>query len=112
MKVNDSVTSASAAASKSVVGKGPSATTETTESARSEAASRSGSGSGETVRIDPRSSQLAAAAQVLDDTPVVDAARVAEVREAIASGRFRVDAEQTAERLVNSVRDLILTQRN
>ena len=36
-----------------------------------------------------------------------DAARVAQVREAIASGRYRVDARRIADGLLDSVRELL-----
>jgi negative regulator of flagellin synthesis FlgM len=72
-------------------------------------ASRSG---GSTVRIDPRASLLAAAETSLASVSAVDSARVEEIKRAIAEGRFEVDSRRVAERLVGSVRDLILTRSN
>lgn len=112
MKVNDSVSSSSAANPKSVVGKGPSGTSEVSRGSGPAAGRGTGSSGGSTVRIDPLSSQIAAAEQVLNDVPVVDAQKVAEVRDAIAQGRFEVNDEKVADHLIGSVKDLILTQRN
>lgn len=43
----------------------------------------------------------------LGDTQVVDAARVAEIKQAIAEGRFKVNADVVADRLLDTVRELI-----
>jgi len=65
-----------------------------------------------TVRIDPRASLLASAEASLRSAPEIDTARVEEIKRAIAEGRFEVDSRRVAERLVGSVRDLILTRSN
>ncbi len=67
---------------------------------------------GSTVRIDPRASLLASAEASLNGAPEIDSARVEEIKRAIAEGRFEVDSRRVAERLVGSVRDLILTRSN
>jgi negative regulator of flagellin synthesis FlgM len=41
------------------------------------------------------------------DTPVVDAARVAELKQAISEGRFKVNADAVADRLIDTVKELI-----
>jgi negative regulator of flagellin synthesis FlgM len=46
-----------------------------------------------------------------DDTPPVNAARVAEIRQAIAEGRFAIDPGAIADRLINSARELLQGQR-
>jgi negative regulator of flagellin synthesis FlgM len=65
----------------------------------------------DTVQIDPRASLLAAAESSLGTVPTVDTARVEAVKQAIAQGRFSINSEVIADRLLNSVKDLILTQR-
>lgn len=49
----------------------------------------------------------AAQLQSMANSPVVDAAKVAEIRQAISDGRFKVNTEVVADRLIETVRDLI-----
>ncbi len=44
---------------------------------------------------------------MLANVPVADPARVAEIRQAIAEGRFRVDSEKVADGLIESVRQML-----
>lgn len=44
---------------------------------------------------------------ILASTPVVDADRVAEIKRAIAEGRFQVNPERIADGLLQSVRDML-----
>jgi negative regulator of flagellin synthesis FlgM len=64
-----------------------------------------------TVRSDVQFSSLASHLQAIEqgfaDTPVVNAARVAELKQAIGEGRFKVDADKVADRLLRTVQDLI-----
>jgi negative regulator of flagellin synthesis FlgM len=62
---------------------------------------------GATVQISSVSSQLHAIEQGFADTPVVDSARVAELKQAISDGHFKVDAGKVADRLLSTVRELI-----
>lgn len=48
---------------------------------------------------------------VLASTPVVDVDRVAEIKRAIAEGRFQVNPERIADGLLQSVRDMLATDR-
>ncbi|MBU3694553.1 MAG: flagellar biosynthesis anti-sigma factor FlgM [Rhodocyclaceae bacterium] len=65
---------------------------------------------GDTVRIDPRASLLSAAEASLADAPAIDSTRIDEIKRAIAEGRFEVDSARVADRLLGSVRDLLLTR--
>jgi negative regulator of flagellin synthesis FlgM len=71
------------------------------------AASTPGSGGGDRVQLSPLSSQLQAIESSMADTPVVDSARVAEIRQAIAEGRFRVNPDVVAEHLLQTARELL-----
>jgi negative regulator of flagellin synthesis FlgM len=59
------------------------------------------------VKLSSLSSQLQMIEKSFADTPVVDAARVAELKQAISDGRFTVNAEAVADRLIETVRQLI-----
>jgi negative regulator of flagellin synthesis FlgM len=48
---------------------------------------------------------------ILANTPVVNAERVAEIKRAIAEGRFQVNPERIADGLLQSVRDMLATDR-
>lgn len=66
----------------------------------SENTSRSGA---DEVRLSSVASQL----QAGDNEPPVDSARVAEIRQAIAEGRFAIDASAIADSLIASARELV-----
>ncbi len=59
------------------------------------------------VHLSPLSAQLQRIQQGFADTPVIDAARVAELKEAISTGHFKVDADKVADRLLQTVQELI-----
>ena len=59
------------------------------------------------VKLSSLSSQLQMIEKSFADTPVVDAARVAELKQAISEGRFKVNSEAVADRLIDTVRDMI-----
>ncbi len=71
------------------------------------AASAPGSGGGDRVQLSPLSAQLQAMESGTVDTPVVDSARVAEIRQAIAEGRFKVNPDVVAENLLQTARELL-----
>ena len=48
---------------------------------------------------------------ILASTPVVNAERVAEIKRAIAEGRFQMNPERIADGLLQSVRDMLATDR-
>ena len=71
------------------------------------APSEPAAGEADEVRLSPVSSAL----QAGGGEPVVDAARVQEIRQAISEGRFKIDASAIADRLITTARDLIESQR-
>jgi negative regulator of flagellin synthesis FlgM len=71
------------------------------------ASAPSSSGGGERVQLSPLSSQLQAIESSMADTPVVDSARVAEIKQAIADGRFKVNANAVADQLLQTARELL-----
>lgn len=56
--------------------------------------------------------ELSAMAARLQDAgaPVVDAARVAEIKQAISEGRFQINPERIADGLLESVREMLARQ--
>ncbi len=63
------------------------------------------------VQLSPLSAQLQSIQRGFADTPVIDATRVAELKEAISSGHFKVDADKIADRLLKTVQDLIASHK-
>ena len=61
---------------------------------------------GASVQLSALSSQLQTIESHMADTPVVDAARVAEIRQAIAEGRFKVNPNVVADHLLQTAREL------
>jgi negative regulator of flagellin synthesis FlgM len=57
------------------------------------------------------SSALQGATEAIAGTPVVNADRVAEIRQAILDGRFQVNADRIAGSLLDSVRQILSSQR-
>jgi negative regulator of flagellin synthesis FlgM len=64
-------------------------------------------GAGERVQLSQFASQLQAMESSMADTPVVDSARVAEIRQAIAEGSFRVNPDLVADKLIQTARELL-----
>lgn len=60
---------------------------------------------------DVQLSGLSAQLQISGDTPSFDAGRVAEIKQAIAEGRFTINAGAIADRLISSARELVNSQR-
>ena len=59
------------------------------------------------VSLGSTATQLNSIESNMANTPVMDAAKVAEVRKAISNGSFKVNSEVVANKLVEMVRDLI-----
>lgn len=55
--------------------------------------------------------ELSGASTQLTSGEVVDAARVAEIKQAMSEGRFKVNPDVVAERLLQTVQDLITAYR-
>lgn len=62
------------------------------------------------VQFSSLSASLSKAETIMSSTPVVDRARVEEIRQAISEGRFKVDAERIADGLLTSVRQMLDAQ--
>lgn len=60
-----------------------------------------------TVEISSMSPSLARAEASMASTPVVNQARVDEIRQAIQDGRFKIDANRIADGLLDSVREML-----
>ena len=63
------------------------------------------------VQLSSLSTHLQAIEKGFADTPIVDTARVAEIKEAIANGHFKVDAGKVADRLLQTVQELIFAHK-
>jgi negative regulator of flagellin synthesis FlgM len=73
---------------------------------------RPSGGTADNVQLSALSERLQAIEAGLADVPVVDTAKVAEIKQAIAEGRFKVNADRVADRLLDTVRDLIASRRD
>jgi negative regulator of flagellin synthesis FlgM len=71
----------------------------------------SASASRDKVDINPLSSQLAALESSLENVSVVDTARVESIKQAISEGRFKVDADAIADRLIETVKEMVLSRK-
>ncbi len=69
------------------------------------------SASREKVDINPLSSQLAALEGSLEQVSVVDTARVESIKQAISEGRFKVDPDAIADRLIETVKEMVLSRK-
>lgn len=68
-------------------------------------------GSREQVDIGTLSSQLQALETSLENVQVVDTARVEAIKQAISEGRFRVNPDVVADRLLTTVKELVLNHK-
>jgi len=67
-------------------------------------------GGGPRVELSSLGSQLAGIEASLVDVPVVDIQRVEEIKLAIAEGRFKVNPDVIADKLLETVQELIRAQ--
>jgi len=68
--------------------------------------SKAASPAGDDVKLSPLSAQLVAG----DEQPF-DAARISEIKQAIANGGFTINAGAIADRLISSAKELVNSQR-
>lgn len=59
------------------------------------------------VLLGSTATQLNSLESSMANAPIVDPAKIAEIRQAISDGRFKVNSEVVADRLIATVRDLI-----
>lgn len=62
------------------------------------------------VELSSLSSRLQHLEGAIANVPVVDSARVAEIKQAISEGRFQVNADNVADSLIESVRQMLAAQ--
>jgi len=67
--------------------------------------------SSSTVELSSVASSLQAIERGFADTPVVNAAQVSEIKQAMANGQFKVNADKVADRLLQTVQDLLQANR-
>jgi len=72
-----------------------------------DSAPSSSAASGTSVNIGSTSAQLQSMESSMASAPLVNAAKVAEIKQAISEGRFKVNASAVADSLIQSVTDLI-----
>lgn len=65
---------------------------------------------GEKVELSSLAAQMQEIEAALANVPVADANRIAEIKQAMAEGRFQVDASKVADGLIESVRQMIASQ--
>lgn len=59
------------------------------------------------VSLGSTATQLRSMESSMTGSPAIDSAKVAEIKQAISEGRFKVNSEVVADRLIQTVRDLI-----
>ena len=62
------------------------------------------------VDVSPAATQLQQLAGASGNSPTFDVQKVAEIRQAIAEGRFQINAERIADGLISSVREMLANQ--
>ena len=64
------------------------------------------------VQLGTGSAQLHSLGKSIANTSVVDTEKVAAIKQAISEGRFQVNPERVADRLIDSVKELINANKN
>ena len=83
-----------------------------TRSAKESPKTESASGGGEKVELSSLSARLQQMEETIANTPVVDSAKVDEIKQAITEGRFTINTGAIADRLIGSARELLLKQKS
>ena len=68
------------------------------------------SAGGERVELSSLYARLQQMEETIANTPVVDSAKVDEIKLAMSEGRFKVDSEKVADGLIDSVRQMLNAQ--
>ncbi len=63
--------------------------------------------SGTSVHLGTSSAQLRSIEDSIANSPLMDAQKVAEIKQAISNGRFQVNSEAVADRLISTVQEMI-----
>jgi negative regulator of flagellin synthesis FlgM len=63
------------------------------------------------VNLGATSAQLRSMEASMANSPLVDVAKVAEIKQAISEGRFQVNSGVVADRLIQTVKDLVGAQK-
>ena len=64
------------------------------------------------MHLGSTTAQLRSLEGSIASTPLVDVKKVAEIKQAISEGRFKVNSGVVADRLINSVQDLITASKH
>ncbi len=79
-------------------------------SAKESPKAQSADSGGERVELSSLSARLQQMEDTIASTPVVDSAKVDEIKQAMSEGRFKVDTEKVADGLIDSVRQMLSAQ--
>ena len=79
-------------------------------SAKESPKTQSADSGGERVELSSLSARLQQMEDTIASTPVVDSAKVDEIKKAMSEGRFKVDTEKVADGLIDSVRQMLSAQ--
>ena len=81
-----------------------------TRSAKESPKAESSNAGSERVELSSLSSRMLQMEEAISNTPVVDSAKVDEIKQAMSEGRFKVNTEKVADGLIESVRQMLSTQ--